>query len=674
MANVLTRIGSGIARAFRAMAPKRPMGLQRLNSQLLQLARDPDRLTADVTKLLPRLSDMIFGLIRDPDELLEKDEDAYDLIFDDDQISASIDNLLLPVAEASWQFHADRADSEKLIEPLKELCLNVFDWDQLVLDLSYALITGMRIIRPVYETRQIYGYDALKPKKFVFKDKRRFRAADPDWEEMYLIDDGFHSTQFTSVGMLTMQPKALNRSWFIIARWRNTEERFGYGKGIGSRLYRLKKVRGPLLKILFEMLETTAGGIRMARPSLEALKGMTKAEQQEWMNTVRDALDNAISADTLVMPPGVEEVNMWFPPDSVGSVILQVVDSYIDQQISKVLSGVTLTEEAQQVGSHSLGKVHSKSAHRRMQLIANWGAGVLNRDYVPAVALYNPWIYEYAGVPRNTPLPQLKAHVSGSDDLTQVAGVANQIRVPVFKNEYLRNVGGGMFRLATDADVESGAAFIPGESGPQAPGAGGGMRPSEDPNDPLHGLFSGSLFGENKQQGSIKDERKRRGNPWRELAPALTLEDVSELLDEKLNRLIGKRDDRRPDGTFAPKGSGDQTGQGGDSSPEESGAVVEDADFSRPGTFSPGKFPIKQRIANALEDLGSKLKAFAKDPKKEGKKTIDELKQSAIKMANDMQKEFEEAGLSEKEAKEFALVIAGSLVSPDGTGTVLAPA
>ncbi|MGE4056474.1 MAG: hypothetical protein AB7F99_16925, partial [Vicinamibacterales bacterium] len=83
---------------------------------------------------------------------------------------------------------------------------------------------------------------------------------------------------------------------------------------------------------------------------------------------------------------------------------------------------------------------------------------------------------------------------------------------------------------------------------------------------------------------------------------------------------------------------------------------------------------IKQRIANALEDLGSKLKAFAKDPKKVGKKTIDELKQSAIKMANDMQKEFEEAGRSEKEAKVCALVIAGRLVSPVGTGTVLAPA
>lgn len=464
------RIVQGIRRAFRAMARPGRRADKEAFARLAMLPQQRDRLTKDITRLIPQMVDLLDGLLRDTDEILQSDPDAYDVIFDDDQIATSLDNAFLPVAQARWTLSSRSPEQAALASVLNEWLFNVDGWDAMIHDCCFAEVSGIRIQRTLWTNVGSLRRPVFLPRGFTPKDKRRFRPADPDWNEMYLVDRGVQPQGVSGV-QATGFRKPLLRENFIVHRWRDTEERHGWGKGIGARLYRLAKYRRPLIHLLLQTLENSGGGIRFVETDMAAFTGRSVSEQVSFVEIVKEQLKNAISGDTIVLPPGVK-ANLFFPPESVGKAVQEAVDGYIDQQIAKTINGATLQEDQTQVGSYALGKEHSKTAHRRMQFRADRIAETLDHDYVRVFLWYNPWVYEQAGVPINSQPPKLKASVPGGDAVKERAEVINLSRAPILLPEYYEAHGATQ---PTKEQIDSGQVITPMDLQAQGANAFPGM-------------------------------------------------------------------------------------------------------------------------------------------------------------------------------------------------------
>lgn len=558
---------SGIRRAFRALAKPVLRVDKEAQKRLKLLPRERDLLTRDVTRLIPQLIDVLDGLLRDTDDVLQTDPDAYDIIFDDDQIATSIDNAFLPVAQARWSFTSRSAEQAALASVLNEFVFLANGFDAMIQDALYAEICGVRIERMIWRNAGDLRDPVFLVRDFVPKDKRRFRPADENWENMYLVDAGNIPQGIAGVQLNSGFRKPLVRENYIVHRWRNTEERLGWGKGIGARLYRLAKYRRPLIHLLLQTLENSGGGIRFVETEGQAFVGRNVTEQTEFVEAVKKQLSNAISGDTIVLPPGVK-ANLFFPPDSVGKAIQEAVDGYIDQQIAKTISGATLQEDQAKVGSYALGKEHSKTTHRRMQFRADRLCETLDHDYVRVFALYNPWIYDRAGVPIDTPLPKLKAAVPGGDGIEERARVINMSKAPVLLSEYHEAHG---TTQPTQEQIDAGETLVPSQSAPAMPGLPG------DDSQGGQGKLA-QLFG----------QRARRAPWWH-------------VFEHRERNRAGNKPDRKPDGEFAPKGSGDQTGK---HDPKANSQPAKKGEAGSPDTDAPAaKLPKSNLSSRGLQHV-----------------------------------------------------------------------
>lgn len=441
---------------------------------LRELKESPDWLTRDITRVIPQLSDVLDGLLRDTDDMLLTNADAYDTIYDDDQIAASLDNAFLPVGQATFTFESPTIESQSLVPFLQMHCLRRPGWSEMVQDICYAEVEGLRITRTVWKNAGDVRNPIFVVERFAPKDKRRFRPADPDWKNVYMVDDG--STPVGMVGALGPSGfrKPLVREHFIIHRWRNTEDRNGWGKGIGARLYRLARYRRPLIHLLLQTLENLGGGIRYVQTANDGVKGFTPGEWQTAVEAIRKELDESKSGDTVILPPGFT-ANVFFPQGTVGDSLQKAVDGYVDQQIAKTVNGATLNEDQTRVGSQALGREHSKTVWRRLQARADRVAETLQADYVTTFAFYNPWIYAAAGVPSNTPLPILRASVSGGDSLIERSQVVNQSKAPILKSEYYSAHGATQ---PTQEQIDAGETVTPNT----------GTTPNDSPTSPFGGI------------------------------------------------------------------------------------------------------------------------------------------------------------------------------------------
>ena len=449
--------------------------VSQLRLQLLQHERD--RLTKDVTRVIPQLADIIDGLIRDTDELLQSDPDAYEEIFDDDQIATSLDNAFLPVAQSMFTLEPSGVDSAKLVGSLREFALHAPGWTRMVQDLCYAEVTGLRIQRMLWRNVGTLKEPIWAIDKFLPKDKRRFRPGDQEWNNIYLIDSGQSAFGQSGAQGATGFRKPLVRENFIVHRWRDTEERLGWGKGIGPRLYRLAKYRRPLIHLLMQTLENSGGGIRFVELDVETLRGKSQPEMTSMMNAIRDSVGNAISGDAVVLPPGAKP-NIFFPPSTAGTVIQEAVDGYIDQQVQKTVLGVTLIEDQGRVGSFALGKEHSKTAHRRMQFRADQIAETLTDDYIKVFARNNPWIFTRAGVPITTPVPRMRAFVPGGESIKEKTEVINTCKRDVLLTDYYNAYE---LTAPTKEEIDAKQTFVPTEAGPMPSLFGGQFSRSTKP-------------------------------------------------------------------------------------------------------------------------------------------------------------------------------------------------
>jgi len=430
------------------------------------LPHDPDLLTKDVTRVIPQLVDVIDGLLRDTDDLLLTNPDAYETIYDDDQIATSLDNAFMPVGQASWTFEAPSTDSQKLVPYLRTYCLGVPGWDTMIQDMCYAEVEGARLSRMVWRNVGSLREPVFVVKQFIPKDKRRFRPGDVDWQNLYLVDDGSRPVGMAGAMETSGFRKPLVREHFIVHRWRDTEDRNGWGRGIGARLYRLAMYRRPLFHLLLQTLENLGGGLRYVQAKNDQVKGFTPAEWDSAVDLIRKELDEAKSGDTVILPPGFE-ATIFFPQGTVGDALQKAIDGYVDQQIAKTISGATLQEDQARVGSQALGKEHSKTVFRRLQARAGRLSETLDHDYIRVWLFYNPWVYAAAGVPITTPQPKLQASVQGGDSLLERSDVVNKSRAPVLLNEYYQAHG---ITPPTPEQIAAGETITPATSTTPLPG------------------------------------------------------------------------------------------------------------------------------------------------------------------------------------------------------------
>lgn len=472
--------------------PQKDASADRLEALRLQ-DQQFTMLLRDTERVIPQIVDIVDGLLRDTDELLRTDPDAYETIYDDDQITATLDSEYLHVAQAEWTFDdCGNPDSAKLVPVLKRYCLNRPGWSEMIQQLCHAEVTGIAIVRKVWQIEPQPGYSEADKLAFpmyvikdrsgwVVKDKRRYRPGDPEWANMYLTDSGLSPVGIGGVfGNSTGFRKPVDRDDYIVYAWRNTEDRNGWGDGrLGARLYRLAKYRRPLFHLLLQALENSAGGIRYATldPEFFAGKG---SNQTAAMTAVRNALRDAISGDTIVFPPGVKP-ELWFPPSTVGDALLKAIDGYIDGMVQKQISGITSGEGDEDKQSYAYGKEVAKKAYRRLVARAGRIAEALDIEYVRHWLELNPWAYAYAQCPPETPRPKLRAQVPGGDDMQQKANVLNNAKVPIEQDYYARELG---LQIAPPEALAQGRAFIPALVGGGG-GAGAGA----------HGVAGGSSGG-----------------------------------------------------------------------------------------------------------------------------------------------------------------------------------
>lgn len=448
---------------------RRPDGTTWLQKQV-QERRDPDSRdfkSLDIARLLPRTSQLLSGLIKDPDSVLDADPEGYAVVYGDDQIATSLDNAFLPIAAADWRFVADDPQSEKLVGPLTRLALKrVPGWSAMIMHLCQARVMGASLIRVVWKFQKRRGRYEGRPIEFTPYDKRQFAIDRPEWDanSMFLIDDGSNPR----LGQIFGFAKAVDRENYIVSQWRNTQDRFGYGQGIGDRLYRMAKWRKPIIRLLLQTLEAHAGGVRVATVNSDV--GMDESKQTRIMNSVQQQFANAISLDTVTMPFGVD-LKVIFPPGDLLRSIKDMVDGFLNPQISKLINGVTLTEQPGEVGSYALGQVHAAQQHLRIQSHANTIAEELNRDYIPQILENNPHLYDEAGVPRDTEPPTLVAMVPGGHDrmkAAQLVATLNQAGVDLVESDVYEQTG---FERPTDEHRASGQII----SGQAAPTGGSGL-------------------------------------------------------------------------------------------------------------------------------------------------------------------------------------------------------
>lgn len=444
--------------AYRALAvsPKVLEAERKFNQAILD-TNAAGRLTKDITKLIPQAMDLVGGLLRDTDDLQEHDPEAYDKIFDDDKIATCLDNAFLPVGQAGFFFQANNPESKKLIPFLTDHVLDRPGWIEMIQDMCYAEVTGTRLARMVWQNEGSLQDPVFNVKQFTPKDKRRFRPGDTEWENIYLIDDGRSGTFNTGSTFATQigEPKRLIREHFIVHRWRNTEDRNGWGKGIATRLYRLSQYRIALIHLFLQALENMGGGLRYVESDGEKMKGYSAADFTALTAQVAQVLDNSKSGDTVVLPPGFK-ATLYFPPNSVGEALQRAVDEYIDAIIEQTIEGIDSKSDQSKLGSTTYGKEMSKVKWRRLQFRATAVTETLNRDYIPEWARNNPWVWDAAGVPYLTKLPTLKVMVPGGEALKERAEVVNQSKVSVMKSEYYEAHG---LTEVTQEDIDNGLAF-----------------------------------------------------------------------------------------------------------------------------------------------------------------------------------------------------------------------
>lgn len=456
---------------FGRYLPGRKPDAQAWARKEVEKRRDPgqrDWKSSDFARLLPRTWELINNLIRDPDSVLADDPNGYAVIYGDDQIATSLENAFLPIANAQWSYTSTDPNSRKLIPALTKLGLkDPPGWATMIQHLCQARVMGASLIRVLWKPRKRLGRWEMRPVDFTPYDKRQFAISRPEWQEdsMFLIDDGFSPR----LGYIYGFAKAVDRKNYIVSKWRNTQDRFGYGQGIGDRLYRHAKWRKPIIHLILQTIEAHAGGVRVA--TIDSDQGLSEDDQARLLDQVREAFANAISLDTIAMPAGVN-LQVLFPPGDLLRSIREMVDGFLQPQISKIINGVTLTEAPGNVGSYSLGQVHAAQQHMRIQAHANLIAEDLDRDYTPQLAQNNPHIFRDAGVPDDTELPKMSVKVPGGHDTKEAAAIVVSLLtagVDLPKSEVMDRVG---FSEVTD-EMRAAGDVIAGRAEPSAaPGAG----------------------------------------------------------------------------------------------------------------------------------------------------------------------------------------------------------
>jgi phage gp29-like protein len=383
-----------------------PTGRQALQRQVATLGSDPNR--------------WLFGdRLQPQDEILARRGGSaalrvYEDLERDGHVAAVLQKRRLALVSREW--HVDAGDESPEAERVAELvlgALRAMPFDQAVEDMLAALLVGVSVLEIIW---QVQG-DALLPALLLPVDPKRcgFRDAEGTAELRLL----------TKSNTLTGEPVPDRK--FIVHR---NGGRYGdpWGLGLGHRLYWpvffKRQGVGFWLSALEKFGQPTALG--------KYPNGTSEAEQ----NRLLQALQAMTSESAVTIPDGM--IVELLEAQRAGSFdSYRTLASYMDDEISKIVLGETLSTSVGSSGSRALGDVHNAVRLEITRADADRIAGTLQASLVRWIVELN--LPGYAG-----PLPRLWWDVSEPEDLKGRAERDTRIKELGFAptDDYIRDTYG----------------------------------------------------------------------------------------------------------------------------------------------------------------------------------------------------------------------------------------
>ena len=361
------------------------------------LASFVDLPTRDLTKFIPRLSDVFQRIIRDTDAILTNTvTDGYARVYAHDHIAAMRRRRFAKVASATYTAHPRGPRwTEEAVSIIQRETIEVDGFREMVYAASETpWIQGRVPIRIEYHTQTID--DLTKQwlhsiKSFNVKDKRRFANVDVDGDKVVLIDDGISPVSANHPRVLL----PLDRRLWVIATYANDESAGGYGRGNGARLDRLAELDENLEKWFYELLEVHAGGKTLVLTE----KGISQAD----MDSIRDDLGKAISLAVLVLNPRVRDAKtVW--PDVTSLEAFKNASNRIRTAMSQLINGTDFSSMGE-TGTYGLGAALSDEEYALCQTDVDYVCSHVLPQVARSWMYVNPWFGKRYGLTeRDLPL------------------------------------------------------------------------------------------------------------------------------------------------------------------------------------------------------------------------------------------------------------------------------
>jgi phage gp29-like protein len=403
---------------------------------------------------------------------------VYDDLERDGQVYSVMQKRKLALAAYPWLLEGGSAASRTLVEET----LKAMNFVETTTGLMAAILKGFAVGEVMWERDD----DALVPRKVIMRDQRRFR---------FDIDYVLHLLTYGNM----LVGEDLPPRKFIVHSF-GSPDGSPYGLGLGTRLFWCVFFKRQTIGFWLSYLD------KFGMPT--AIGKYPPSVSEDLKTKLRDALD-AIAQDTGIIIPEGMMIELLEAQGRSANDGYEKLCRYMDEQISQIVLGETLTTNIGDVGSKAAAGVHNDVRLELVQADAELLAGTLNNSLVP-------WIVDL-NMP-GAPYPRIRWEVQQPEDLTARATRDTMIVGWGFKPtlKYVTETYGGEWvekpspelGAATGTDDEPNARFAEGAARPSLAPAAFAERLAGEAQPTIEAMAKvlGDLLG---RCGSLEEARDR---------------------------------------------------------------------------------------------------------------------------------------------------------------------
>ncbi len=312
----------------------------------------------------------------------------YEDLERDPQVSAVLQKRRLSLVGREWSVKpGDDSASAAAVADLVREAFEALPFDRVVEDALAALLTGIAVLEVMWEQRG----DRLLPNALLARNPRRFAFEDGE--------GGVPALKLLTRARMLDGDDVPDRK-FIVHRFGG---RYGdpWGLGLGNRLFWPVYFKRQGVGFWMAALE------KFGQPTVIGSYPVGATNDQL---LVLEAALAAVSSDTGVMYPEGMAVQLLEATRAGSFDTYQTLARYMDDEISKIVLGETLSTNAGQNGSRALGEVHNQVRLEITKADADSLSGTMNATLVR-------WIVELNAPGYAGPLPRIWWEVAEGEDL-----------------------------------------------------------------------------------------------------------------------------------------------------------------------------------------------------------------------------------------------------------------